>query len=83
MSTTTLVPGRCHKFRSVYGMEHKVLHYEATSNNASYATSTARGVRGTYNSDLVLPPTVLEKALRVVHDVQGNPSRYRFRTFWY
>ena len=60
-----------------------LLHYTAQSHNASYATSTARPHAGTYNSDLHLPPAVLEAALQRVVDVNGDPARYRFRTFEY
>ena len=51
----------CDKFRQVFGMEPRTLHhYTAQSRNASYATSTTRPLAGTYNSDLYLPPAVLE-----------------------
>ena len=74
----------CDKFRQVFGMEPRTLyHYTAQSRNASYATSTTRPLAGTYNSDLYLPPAVLEAALQHVVDVGGDPARYRFRTFEY
>ena len=74
----------CDKFRQVFGMEPRTLHhYTAQSRNASYATSTTRPLAGTYNSDLHLPPAVLEAALQHVVDVGGDPARYRFRTFEY
>ena len=72
----------CDKFKHDFAMEPRALHhYTAQSRNASYATSTTRPHAGTYNSDLYLPPAVLEAALQHVIDVGGDPARYRFRTF--
>ena len=74
----------CDKFKHDFAMEPRALHhYTAQSRNASYATSTTRPHAGTYNSDLYLPPAVLEAALQHVIDVGGDPARYRFRTFEY
>ena len=51
--------------------------------HASYATSRERGLAGTFHSDLVLPPAVLEAALSHVLRVGGELSAYRFRSFAY
>eukprot|EP00964_Phaeocystis_antarctica_P135385 scaffold99757_cov75-Phaeocystis_antarctica.AAC.5 len=58
-------------------MERRVFHYTASSNNASYATSRERGVAGTFHSDLVLPPAVLEAALSHVLKVGGSLTSLR------
>lgn len=72
-----------HAFQNLFAMERRVFHYTASSNNASYATSRERGVAGTFHSDLVLPPAVLEAALSHVLRVGGELSAYRFRSFAY
>ena len=73
----------CGVFQGLFAMERRVFHYTASSSNASYATSRARGLAGTFHSDLVLPPAVLEAALSHVLDVGGALSAYKFRNFAY
>ena len=69
--------------QNLFAMERRVFHYTASSNNASYATSRERGLAGTFHSDLLLPPAVLEAALSHVLRVGGELSAYRFRSFAY
>ena len=67
----------CDKFKQVFGMEPRTLHhYTAQSRNVVRDVDDAT-TRGHANSDLYLPPAVLE-ALHVVY-VGGDPARYRFR----
>ena len=74
----------CHMFRELYAAETgRILHYQAASKNASFAVSTAGGVRGTFNSDLVMPVSVLESVLATIVAVNGRPDRYSFRRFNY
>ena len=58
-------------------------HYTLSSGNASHATSTERGLAGTYSSDLYVSPLALGAALAHVVHVNGSAERYRFRDFKY